>query len=269
MHTFSTPDGDIEVRSNACILALGGGSWARLGSDGAWLPLLMSHGIHCAPLVASNCGFDVAWSAHLQEKFAGVPLKSVELTVISDNRCVFRRRGEAMITRHGVEGSLIYAASRLIQREISEHGQVTMYWDLLPDHPTEVLVAKLSSPRGKESLSNFLRKRIGLTGIKLALLRECAAPAMNSAEQLAQAIKALPMVITAARPIDEAISTAGGVVLSELDEQLMLRRFEGVFCAGEMLDWDAPTGGYLLTACFASGRRAALGVASRLRNQPD
>lgn len=265
VHRFSTPEGKIEVNSKASILALGGGSWARLGSDGAWLPMLSACGVGCVPFVASNCGFDVSWSAHMQQNFAGAPLKSVELHVLRGKERIFSRRGEALVSRHGIQGSLIYAASRLIQHEIAHRQQVAIELDLLPDYSAETILNKLSSPRGKESRSNFLRKRLGLSGVKVALLYELTSSLMDFPEQLAQAIKALPVVLTTARPLDEAISTAGGIALSELDPHLMLKRFEGVFCAGEMLDWDAPTGGYLLTACFASGRRAALGAEAFLQ----
>lgn len=266
IHRFLTPAGEVEVNSNVTILALGGGSWARLGSDGAWLQTLMASGLDCSPFVASNCGFDVSWSDHLKQHFAGAPLKSVELCVVQGDSCLFRRRGEALISRHGVQGSVVYAASRIIQQQIARDGKATLVWDLLPDHTVEDVVSKLSVPRGKESRSNFLRKRLGLVGIKQALLYELVpAEAMDSPERLAAILKALPLVVTSARPLDEAISTAGGLVMTELNDSLMLKRYQGVFCAGEMLDWDAPTGGYLLTACFASGYRAASGVLDYLR----
>jgi uncharacterized flavoprotein (TIGR03862 family) len=269
IHRFLTSDGDVEVQSHATVLALGGGSWARLGSDGTWLPIMSSHGVVCKPFVASNCGFDVNWSDHLREHFAGIPLKSVELCVQEGDSCLFRRRGEALVSLHGIQGSLVYAASRLIQQQIAKNGQATVSWDLLPDISAESILQKLSSERGKESRSNFLRKRLGLSGLKLALLYELVPSAMNSPEKLAHAIKALPMVLTTARPLDEAISTAGGISLGEVNDDLMLKRFDGMFCAGEMLDWDAPTGGYLLTACFASGRRAGRGAGAYIRRSAE
>lgn len=264
LHTFSTPQGDRQVRSQACVLALGGGSWARLGSDGKWLAVLQARQIQCEPFVASNCGFDVNWSDFIRQQFAGAPLKSVQLSVFTGDSCIFKRRGEALISRHGIQGSLVYAASRVIQDGIARDGQVTLFWDLLPDVSEQDIIKKLAAPRGKESVSNYLRKRLGLTGIKLALLHEFAPGAINSPQHLAQSLKALPMVVSQARPLDEAISTAGGVALSALDEHLMLTSCPGVFCAGEMLAWDAPTGGYLLTACFASGQLAGQGVARYL-----
>ncbi|MDO8907422.1 MAG: TIGR03862 family flavoprotein [Pseudohongiella sp.] len=267
VHRFLTPDGEIEVQSIVTVLALGGGSWARLGSDGNWLTMLMLKGVKCEPFVASNCGFDVSWSAHVQENFAGAPLKSVLLRVQDGDCCLFSQRGEALVSRHGIQGGLVYGASRLIQQEIAQKGQATLNWDLLPDIPAETILQKLSSTRGKESRSNFLRKRLGLSGLKVALLYELMPAALDSPEQLTRAIKALPLVVTKARPLDEAISTAGGISLGEVDGHLMLKRFEGVFCAGEMLGWDAPTGGYLLTACFASGRRAGTGAATYLARQ--
>lgn len=265
VHRFQTPTGEISVQARATILALGGGSWARLGSDGEWLSLLSSYGINCAPFKASNCGFNVPWSGHMQQNFAGEPLKSVELSLYDNSRCVFRRRGEALISRHGIQGSLIYAASRLIQQQIADQGQARLLLDLLPDMSADTILQKLASPRGKESRSNYLRKRLGLSGVKLAMLYEFVPAALDSAQALADAVKCLPVALTSARPLDEAISTAGGITLDDCNTQLMLKRFEGVFCAGEMLAWDAPTGGYLLTACLASGQRAAAGVEAFLR----
>jgi hypothetical protein len=265
VHTFLTPDGELPIKSQATILALGGGSWARLGSDGAWFTALSSRGVKCEPFVASNCGFDVSWSAHICQHYAGAPLKSVALSIEEGGGCLFKRRGEALVSLHGIQGGLIYAASRLIQQQIAHKGQANLYWDLLPDLSVEAIQRKLSPARGKESRSNFLRKRLGLSGVKLAMLHELMPSAMDSGDKLVAAIKSLPMVLKSARPIDEAISTAGGVALSEVDDHLMLKRFAGVFCAGEMLGWDAPTGGYLLTACFASGQRAANGVDAYLQ----
>jgi len=269
-HRFFTPAGDVVVDSRSCVLALGGGSWARLGSDGQWLQTLQGMSLSCAPLVASNCGYEVAWSQRMQEQFAGVPLKSVSLGVRSPDseHWQFNRRGEAMLSKHGIQGSLVYAASRQISALIETAGSATLLWDLLPDMPEQTILEKLSVHRGKESRSNFLRKRLGITGVKAALLHEFAKDAMESPRLLAAAIKALPMMVSRARPLDEAISTSGGLSFNELDAELMLKKFPGVFCAGEMLDWDAPTGGYLLTACLSSGHRAGQAAVSYLQRQP-
>lgn len=257
-HRFLTPHGEIVIYSRCTVLALGGGSWSRLGSDGQWLPILSDKALACQPLTASNCGFDICWSKHIQEQFAGTPLKSVTLNIHDPEtgKNLFSRRGEAMVAKHGIQGSLVYAASRIVNQLIQRTGSVTFYWDLLPDLGEQTILQRISVPQGKESRSNFLRKRLGLTGLKLALLYEFAQGHMQSPDKLAAVIKSLPITVSTARPVDEAISTAGGLCLSELDEGLMLRKFPGVFCAGEMLDWDAPTGGYLLTACFASGNCA-------------
>lgn len=257
-HRFLTPSGEREVFSRCTVLALGGGSWSRLGSDGQWVPILADKSLTCAPLTASNCGFDVGWSDHLKAQFAGTPLKSVCLTLKDPdtNKKLFSRRGEAMIGMHGIQGSLVYAASRTIKQLINASGSATLYWDLLPDMTEQTIRQKIAMPQGKTSRSNFLRKRLGLTGLKLAMLHELAADSLLTPERLTVALKSLPMTVYKARPMDEAISTAGGLGLSELDDGLMLKQYPGIFCAGEMLDWDAPTGGYLLTACFASGYRA-------------
>lgn len=255
-HRFNTSTGDIEIDSRVTVMALGGGSWARLGSDAAWMPVLSAAGVACTPLRASNCGFDVSWSDPVRERFAGTPLKSVVLSLQQGDRCLFQQRGEALISRHGIQGSVVYAASRFIQQQIATTGSATLYWDLMPDHSLSALEQRLSRPRGKQSRSNFLRKALALNPVRLALLHEFAASVMDHPQALAAAIKALPMRVTTARPLDEAISTAGGIALHEVDAQLMLRQYPGMFCAGEMLDWDAPTGGYLLTACLASGELA-------------
>jgi uncharacterized flavoprotein (TIGR03862 family) len=268
-HRFYTPAGEIAVDSRSCVLALGGGSWARLGSDGQWLQTLQGLSLSCAPLVASNCGYEVAWSQRIQEQFAGMPLKSVCLGIRSADSepWQFYRRGEAMLSKQGIQGSLVYAASRQINSLIETAGSATLLWDLLPDMPEQTILEKLSVARGKESRSNFLRKRLGITGVKVALLHEFAKDALESPPLLAAAIKALPMIVSRPRPLDEAISTSGGLSFSELDAGLMLKKFPGVFCAGEMLDWDAPTGGYLLTACLSSGHRAGQAAVSYLQRQ--
>jgi uncharacterized flavoprotein (TIGR03862 family) len=260
---FAAPSGDITAQPDATVLALGGASWKKLGSDGAWLPWLQAQGVRCAPLRSANCGFDVAtpWSTHLRSHFAGQPIKPVSLSFTDSRGRQFQRQGEFVLTETGVEGSLIYAASSLLRDEIEGAGHATLQLDLLPAFSADRVLAQVSHPRGSKSLSAHLKSRLNLQGIKTALLHEILNKAqLQGAEQLASAIKALPIRLGAARPIDEAISSAGGVRLEELDAHLMLRQLPGVFCAGEMLDWEAPTGGYLLTACWASGRVAGRGV---------
>jgi uncharacterized flavoprotein (TIGR03862 family) len=255
---FATPQGESESRYEAVVLALGGASWARLGSDGAWVPLLRSRGVAIAPLQPANCGFDVqgGWSAYFAGRFAGQPFKSAAIR-FGD----FHRKGEFVATATGVEGSLIYAASALLRDEIQAHGSATFELDLLPDRTPAQVLAEVAHPRGSRSLSSHLKSRLGIDGIKFALLHETlTAQELQDPIRVAAAIKAVSLTLSAARAIDEAISTAGGVAFSALDERLMLRELPGVFCAGEMLDWEAPTGGYLLTACMASGRVAARGA---------
>lgn len=265
--TFDTPAGPRRVRARAVLLALGGGSWARLGSDGAWVPLLAARGVPVAPLKPANCGFDAAgrdgqgWTALFRERYAGQPFKSVAITVADGTQRRFDRRGEFVATATGVEGSLVYAASGLLRDAIAAGGSATFALDLLPDHAPERVLAEVRHPRGSRSLSSHLKSRLGLDGIKMAILHELLPKeAMADPQCLATAIKGLPVTLTAPRPLDEAISSAGGVPFEALDDGLMLRELPGVFCVGEMLDWEAPTGGYLLTACFATGRRAGQGV---------
>ena len=255
---IATPAGEQTVTADATLLALGGASWARLGSDGAWVSLLQARGMSIAPLQASNCGFDVsAWSPFLRDKFAGAPLKNVSLNLASETP----RLGEFVLTASGIEGSLVYALSADIRETVNQHGSATLHLDLLPQTPLAKLQAALSKPRGSQSMAKHLHRQAGINGVKAALLRELtSAAAFNDPVLLANAIKALPITLVRPRPLDEAISTAGGVPFEQLDEQLMLKALPGTFCAGEMLDWEAPTGGYLLTACFASGRRAAQGI---------
>jgi len=257
---IDSPEGEKHLKPDAVVLALGGGSWARLGSDGAWMPQLAERGVELAPLQPSNCGFDGAgWSELMRSKFAGAPLKNIAIGLPDSAP----RLGECVITASGIEGSLIYAWSAPIREAINRHGSATLLIDLLPNKPVDKVSAALAKPRGSRSMSKHLHSQVGLDGVKAALLRELApAEAFNDPAHLAAAIKALPLTMTQARPLDEAISSAGGVRFEALDEQLMLKRLPGVFCAGEMLDWEAPTGGYLLTGCFASGRAAGLGVLS-------
>jgi uncharacterized flavoprotein (TIGR03862 family) len=252
------PQGPVAVAAPAVVLALGGASWARLGSDGAWQPVLREVGVEVAPLVPSNCGFDVAggWTPYFASRFAGQPFKSVAIDVDG-----VVRKGEFVATATGVEGSLIYAVSADLREQIAAHGQAVFQLDLLPDRSLERVQAEVAHPRGARSLSSHLKSRLGLEGIKLGVLHEWLAPeVLHNAAQLARAIKALPVRLSGARPIDEAISSAGGVCASALDETLMLTARPGVWCAGEMLDWEAPTGGYLLTACMATGRGAGEGA---------
>lgn len=255
---IASVDGERAMSAAACLLALGGGSWARLGSDGAWVPLLQERGIEVTALKPSNCGFEVdGWSEYLQDRFAGAPLKNVALSLPGQAT----RVGEFVLTASGIEGSLVYAFSADIRRAIEADGQALIHLDLLPQMPLDKLQQALAKPRGKHSMAKHLHRQAGLDGVKAALLRELApAEAFAELTALARWIKALPITLLRARPLDEAISSAGGVPFEALDQGLMLKTLPGVFCAGEMLDWEAPTGGYLLTACFASGRVAAQGV---------
>ncbi|MGI9132371.1 MAG: TIGR03862 family flavoprotein [Rhodoferax sp.] len=265
---FETPQGVQQVRPRATLLALGGGSWARLGSDGTWVARLLARGIEVAPLLPANCGFDVrnGWSAHFRERHAGQPFKSVAIALTDSHGVEFSRRGEFVATASGVEGSLVYAASSLLRDDILAHGSATLRLDLLPDLTLERVQAEVGHPRGRRSLSNHLQSRLKLDGIKRDLLYELLSrEQLADPQQLAQAIKALPIVLTAMRPIDEAISSAGGVRFEGLTPGLMAVASPGLFFAGEMLDWEAPTGGYLMTACLATGRRAAQGLIAWLR----
>ena len=258
---FATPAGELKVGADATVLALGGGSWARLGSDGAWVPLLATRGVEVQTLRPANCGFNVAWSEHLRLRFAGTPVKTVSASFIAQDGSVNRQDGEFLITQHGVEGSLIYALSALLRDCIEASGGAVLHLDLAPGRDLARLTRDLAQPRGRDSLSNHLRRRAGIAGVKAALLHESAAPDdLATPERLAALIKSLPLRLTSPRPLDEAISSAGGVDFAALDGNLMLKALPGTFCAGEMLDWEAPTGGYLLTACFASGRAAAQGL---------
>ena len=269
---FDTPQGEQTVQANAVLLALGGGSWAKLGSDGAWQPWVSALGMDVSPLRPANCGFDVqgrdgktGWSSHLSSQFAGAPLKSVALSFTDSSGKSFHRRGEFVVTATGVEGNLVYAASALLRDDIARNGSATLALDLKPDFTPERVLAEVSHPRGSRSLSSHLKSRLNLTALHLALLHEVLSKeAMNDPAQLAAAIKHLPITLASTRPIDEAISSAGGVRLEALDAHLMASALPGLFVAGEMLDWEAPTGGYLLSACLASGRVAGLGATKYL-----
>ena len=258
---FETPAGEATAKPSACLLALGGGSWARLGSDGAWLSWLAEKGVGVAPLKPANCGFDLAWSALFAARFAGQPVKTVEIACPDTHGGWLCKRGDLMITRNGLEGGLIYALSAPLRDTLLATGQATLFIDLMPGRNAPKIQAELEKPRNGKSLSAILRNRLGLPDVKSALLREVlTTETLASPAQLAAAIKQLPLRLSATRPMDEAISTAGGVRFASVNDQLMLNALPGVFCAGEMLDWEAPTGGYLLTACFASGRHAAKGL---------
>ncbi|APW38388.1 NAD(FAD)-utilizing dehydrogenase [Rhodoferax koreense] len=274
---FDSPKGPLRAQADAVVLALGGASWARLGSDGAWVPLLAARGVDVAPLQPANCGFDVGdpegagtrpargWSEHFASRFAGQPFKTVAISVTGIHGEPFHRQGEFVATAGGLEGSLVYAASALLRDAIAANGRATLWLDLLPDRSAERVLADVRHPRGSRSLSSHLKSRLGLDGIKLGVLHErLGKEAMNDPATLAAAIKALPIHLVATRPIDEAISTAGGVRFDAMSAQGMLQNLPGVFCAGEMVDWEAPTGGYLLTASMASGRVAGQGVLAYL-----
>ncbi len=262
---FASPAGARMVEADAVVLALGGGSWARLGSDGAWLPLLQQAGVAVAPLRPSNCGFDVGWSEHFGSRYAGHPLTTVAITSTDASGAPMRRQGQFVITATGVEGSLIYALSAALRDQIEADGSALIHLDLLPDFSAPKVMEEVCRPRGARSMSSHLQSRLGIKGVKSGLLREClAADEFGDPQHLARAIKMLPLRLAQARPIDEAISSAGGVRFDALHMedafQAMLQARPGVFCAGEMLDWEAPTGGYLLTACLSSGRAAGQGA---------
>ncbi len=261
---IDSPEGEITVKPDATLLALGGGSWSRLGSDGAWMLPLEQRGVGLAPLQPSNCGFEVqAWSDLMVSKFAGAPLKNIAIGLNDD----VPRLGECVITATGIEGSLIYALSAPIREAINQYGAAVVHIDLLPGRPVDKLQAALSKPRGSRSMAKHLHSQVGIDGVKAALLRELTdAATFADPALLARAIKALPLTLVRTRPLDEAISSAGGVTFEVMDERLMLKVLPGVFCAGEMLDWEAPTGGYLLTGCFASGRAAGLGIVQWLKS---
>lgn len=262
--SFETPDGVIRAKADATVLALGGGSWSQLGSDAAWVPLLRSRGIELAELKPANCGFEARWSEHFRTRFPGEPVKPVTAWVAD----MAPMQGEFVVTEQGVEGGLVYALSAPLRDAIESGDDATLYLDLVPNRDLPRLLQDLRKPRGGQSMANHLRKQAGIEGVKAGLLREVLGKDLtDDTVALAESIKDLPIKLHAARPLDEAISTAGGIAAAALDGQLMLKAMPGVFCAGEMLDWEAPTGGYLLTACFASGRVAGQAAADRLKGR--
>ncbi|MFC3651214.1 TIGR03862 family flavoprotein [Dyella humi] len=263
---FATAEGESFVHARAVVLTLGGGSWPQLGSDGAWQTWLTERGVDVAPLQPSNCGFDIGWSDFLSSRYAGAPLKPVAAHWRDADGSMHLRQGECVITETGIEGSLIYALSASLRDAIAAQGHATLELDLAPDRSLDRLRHDLAKPRGSRTFSEHLRRQAGLAGVKTALLHEVLDPTQrNDPDILARTIKCLPLRLKQARPLAEAISSAGGVRLEAMNDALMLITLPGVFCAGEMLDWEAPTGGYLLTACFASGYRAGLGAAKWLK----
>lgn len=262
-------DGEnITAQADAIVLAMGGASWPKLGSDGAWLSVLTEQGIDVAPLQSANCGFYSEWSDHLKNKFAGSPLKDVAFTFTLADGKVVTKKGECIVTQDGMEGSLIYAFSKYLRDGINECGQSSLLMDFLPLQSEEQIIKKLRHTKPKESFSKYLKRTLGITGVKAVLLHESfPKDAFQTPETLARCLKAVPAHFYKTKPIEEVISSAGGVCEHSLDEKLMLKALPGVFCAGEMLDWEAPTGGYLLTACFATGRLAAHGVSDFLSSR--
>lgn len=260
---FETPDGAVVVHTDALLLAFGGASWPRLGSDARWISVLRERGVGINGFRPANCGFDVAWSAVFRERFAGAPLKAV-----AAKSGIGTLPGEFVISRHGIEGSLVYAHAAALRDRLDAEGAASLVLDLAPGRTANRLARDLAKQDAKASLSTRLRKGAGLDGVKAALLRELLPPEdCKSPERLASVIKALPVPVLRPRPIAEAISSAGGIQWDSMDENSMLKALPGVFVAGEMLDWEAPTGGYLLTACLATGRKAAEGMAAWLERQ--
>jgi uncharacterized flavoprotein (TIGR03862 family) len=254
---FATADGEIAIAADATVLALGGGSWPQLGSDGAWVEVLAAQGVAIAPLQAANCGFDVGWSSFLAQRHAGAPLKPVVAHWRDAAGSEHALQGECVLTETGIEGSLVYAIAADLRELITRDGEAELALDLAPGRTLERLRRDLAKPQGSRSLGEHLRRQTGLDGAKIGLLHEALdKAALQDRGRLAAAIKHLRLRLLRPRPIAEAISSAGGVQLESMDAGLMLRQRPGVFCAGEMLDWEAPTGGYLLTASIASGLRA-------------
>ena len=266
---FETPEGEVTVQADAVVLAMGGGSWPQLGSDAAWVAPLAARGIDMAPLQSANCGFDVDWTAYFRDRQAGAPLKPLVAHWVALDGQPRTLQGECVISADGIEGSLIYAMAADLRDTLARDGAVTLHLDLLPGQTEAQLLDKLQRPRQGRSFGEHLRRQLGLGGVKSALLFEVLGKDAGQlpADRIAAALKRLPLSLLRPRPMAEVISTAGGVRLEALDARLMLRQMPGTFCAGEMLDWEAPTGGYLLTACFASGLRAGRGVIEYLQAQ--
>jgi hypothetical protein len=261
---FDTEDGLSSFAADATILALGGASWPKLGSDGRWVEILRQKGVPVRPLLPANCGFDVDWSEHFRERFAGQPVKPAVLTAEGASH-----RGEFVVTATGIEGSGVYPLSAKLRDRIAADGAATLTLDLLPDHSTDRLACALSQPRRSRSLAEHLRRTVGITGVKAGLLRERSSPVeLADPAVLAQRLKCLELTVVAPRPIGEAISSAGGLVWDDLSEDLMIKSLPGIFAAGEMLDWEVTTGGYLLTTCFALGKQAGEGAADWLGLPP-
>jgi uncharacterized flavoprotein (TIGR03862 family) len=266
---FSVPGGDVHASPRATVFALGGASWPQLGSDGAWVAPFVDAGVDVAPLAPSNCGFDVAWSPPFVERFAGDPLKPVVAHWIDAGGRALSRQGECVVSRAGIEGSLVYALSADLREAIARDGVATLVLDLAPGRDEAALRDALARARKGRSMAEHLRRQAGLQGVRAGLLYEVlGVPLPDDPARLAGTIKRLPLRLLAPRPIEEAISSAGGVRLEALDAALMLRSRPGTFAAGEMLDWEAPTGGYLLTACFASGLRAGRAAVRYLAHGP-
>ena len=266
---FRTPDGEVSVRAKSTVLALGGGSWPQLGSDGAWVGWLSSRGVSVKPLQPGNCGFDIDWSEHFRSRHAGDPIKPAWLSLSIGDAVMSRHQGEFVITANGIEGSLVYALSARIRDALASDTPMRLELDLAPAKDLARVQHDLSQPAKGRTVSELLRRRLGITGVQAALLHEIVPKAdIKDPMQLARWIKALPLTPVRPRPIAEAISSAGGVALEALDAGLMAQQIPGLFCAGEMLDWEAPTGGYLLAASFASGRRAGANAARWIATNP-
>ena len=263
--SFETPEGERAIAAQITLLALGGASWPRTGSTGSWVPILQASDIPVATLQPANGGFLVDWSDHFRERFAGAPLKTMQLSAAGPAGETFARRGEFVISDYGIEGSLVYAASALLRDQISHSGQAMISLDLVPDRTLADLQQQLARPRGSQSMAKHLRRRAGIHGVKANLLREVlSSEAMANPKRLAQTLKALPLKLTGTAPIEDAISTAGGVPFEALTPNLMVKNYPNLYLAGEMLDWEAPTGGYLLTACLATGRWAGQAIVRQL-----
>lgn len=261
---FNTPNGSVQVQPSITVLALGGASWPKLGSDGAWVEWLESAHVDLTPLKPANCGFELDWSDHLRQHFSGQPLKGIAMTSWGQ-----KAAGECMITDYGLEGGPVYVLSRILRDALERDGRVKITIDLTPDIDQASLIERLSRPRGKKSMATHLKRTVGLSGVKSALLNEGADRSVfNDPARLAGRIKAIPLTLLRTRPIAEAISTAGGVMWPDMTEYLELKSMDNVYVAGEMLDWDAPTGGYLLSACLATGKWVGEAVARKLTNNP-